>query len=173
MKKSVFRQGIALLVCSGLVTAFLTAQPAKERLEELPPVFMIGEYEAEYEALTGNYSRSLLDVCGNDMTLAFDLWIGLIEEMDAYSKTAGFELNGIKAWFHVFFEKDGTISKIGFHLKPTSRNVDTQALVGFLAQFIAQYKFPYSSLVNYSNYTSVSFPTMYNRPFPGDNHGGE
>lgn len=156
----------------GLSFVSLLAQPAKERLKELPPVFVIGDYEPEYEAMMGNYPKSLLDVCGNDMPLAFDLWIGFIEEMEAYSKQAGFELNGVKAWFHVFFEKDGTIAQIGFHLKPTSRNIDTDAFIGFLNQFIAQYKFPYTALESYSNYTSVSFPSVYNRPVSDGNNGG-
>lgn len=159
-------------MCWGLTAVSLFAQPVKERVQEIPPVFVIGEFEQEYETMTADYSRSLLDVCGNDMSLAFDLWIGLVEEMEAYSKQVGFEMNGVKAWFHVFFEKDGTISRIGFYLKPTSRNVDTALLVDFLAQFIAQYKFPFTSLEKYSNYTSVSFPTIYNRPVPGDHTGG-
>ncbi|MBK6619745.1 MAG: hypothetical protein IPH04_20530 [Saprospirales bacterium] len=172
MEKSHIRFASTLLLCWGLAVGSLFAQPSKGRLQEIPPVFVIGEFEQEYEALMGNYSKSLLDVCGNDMSLAFDLWIGLIEEMEAYSKQTGFELNGIKAWFHVFFEKDGTISRIGFYLKPTSRNVDTASLVSFLAEFVAQYKFPFTSLETYSNYTSVSFPTIYNRPLPGDHNGG-
>jgi len=173
MKKSVIRQTSALLVCWVLATAFLFAQPAKERLQEIPPVFVIGEFEQEYETLVGDYSLSLLDACGGDMNQAFELWIGLVEEMEAYSKQANFELNGIQAWFHVFFEKDGSISRIGFHLKPTSRNVDTHVLIEFLAQFIAQYKFPYTARDHYSNYTSVSFPSMYNRPMAGDHTGGK
>lgn len=167
MKTSSMRFGAALLLCWGLSLVSLTAQPSKERLKEVPPVFVIGEYEQEYETLLGDYSKTLLDVCGSDMALAFDLWIGLVEEMEAYGKQTGFDLNGIKAWFHVFFEKDGTIARIGFHLKPTSRNVENEALSGFLTQFIAQYKFPFTALEKYTNYTSVSFPVIYARPGSG------
>ena len=172
MKSSTIRFGGAILLFWSLGFVSLLAQPAKERLKEIPPVFVIGEYEQEYEVLMGDYSRSLLDVCGNDMPLAYDLWIGLIEEMEAYSKQSDFDLNGVKAWFHLFFEKDGTIGRIGFHLKPTSRNVDTDAFVAFLNQFIAQYQFPFTALEKYSNYTSVSFPSIYNRPVSDEKNGG-
>jgi hypothetical protein len=167
MKTSSIRIGVALLLCWGLGIAAGVAQPAKERLKEIPPVFVIGEYEQEYEDLLNQYARSLLDVCGNDMAQAFDLWIGLIGEMEAYAQQTGFELNGIKAWFHVFFEKDGTIHRIGYHLKPTSRNVDADALTGFLNQFIAQYQLPFTALERYANYTSVSFPSIYSRSDSG------
>ncbi|MBK7407698.1 MAG: hypothetical protein IPJ40_06205 [Saprospirales bacterium] len=172
MKTSTIRIGGAILLCWALTAVSLLAQSGKERLKEIPPVFVIGDYEPEYEALTGNYSKSLLDVCGSDMTQAFDLWIGFVEEIEAYSKQSGFELNGVKAWIHVFFNEDGTITHIGFHLKPTSRNVDTDALASFLSQFIGQYQLPFTAREKYSNYTSVSFPSMYNRPVSGDNNGG-
>lgn len=168
MKTNIFRFATALLACMGACVFSLMAQPSKERLKEIPPVFIIGEYEQEYENLLGDYSRTLLDICGNDMSQAFDLWIGMVGEMEAYAKLSGFELTGIKAWFHVFFEKDGSIHKIGYHLKPTSRNVDTEELSLFLTQFISQYKFPFTALDKYSNYTSVSFPSAY----PGSRSGG-
>ena len=172
MKSSTIRIGAAILLCWSLTAVSLFAQQGKERLKEIPSVFVIGDYEPEYEALMGNYSKSLLDVCGNDMTQAFDLWIGFVEEIEAYSKQSGFELNGVKTWIHVFFSEDGTITHIGFYLKPTSRNVDTDALVSFLNQFIGQYQLPFTAMDKYSNYTSVSFPSMYNRPVSGDNNGG-
>ena len=125
MEKSHIRFASTLLLCWGLAVGSLFAQPSKGRLQEIPPVFVIGEFEQEYEALMGNYSKSLLDVCGNDMSLAFDLWIGLIEEMEAYSKQTGFELNGIKAWFHVFFEKDGARAIIVARVVPIVRTFIT------------------------------------------------
>jgi len=173
MQVSTIRFVGAILLCWSLTFVSLMAQPVNERSQELPRVFVIGEFEKEYEALMSDYSSSLLDECGHDMTQAFDLWVGFVEEMEAYSQQSGFELSGVKAWFHVFFKKDGTIPRIGFHLKPTSRNVDTEAMVDFLSQFIDQYRFPFSSLHDYSNYTSVSFPTMYNRPYPGNDSGGK
>lgn len=151
-------------VAAALMFASFVSAAAQPRLKEVPPVFIIGENEQEYEALLGAYKKSLLDVCGSDMTYAFDLWMGLIEEMEAYSQQVGFDLNGAKAWFHVFFEKDGTISNIGFHLKPTSRNIDNDELSAFLTSFISQYKFPFTSLEKFASYTSVSFPSRYNRP---------
>ena len=145
---------------------------AQPRLKEIPPVFIIGEHEQEYEALMDSYKKSLLDVCGNDMAHAFDLWMGLVEEMEAYSQQTGFDLNGVKAWFHVFFEKDGTIARIGFHLKPASKNVDVDELTAFLSGFITQYKFPFTALERYASYTSVGFPSIYNRPLKESKKGG-
>lgn len=167
MKTSSIRFALALLIGMSAGLFSLKAQPAREKLKEIPPVFVIGEYEQEYENLLADYPNTLLDACGNDMLQAFDLWIGLVEEMEAYAKLNSFDLTGIKAWFHVFFEKDGTISRIGFHLKPTSRNVDTLELTAFLSEFIAQYKFPFTSLNKFANYTSVSFPAAYANPQSG------
>ncbi|MFZ2901023.1 MAG: hypothetical protein WA004_20495 [Saprospiraceae bacterium] len=167
MKTNSIRITSALLLCMGAGMFTLMAQPSKGRPQEIPSVFVIGEYEQEYETLLNDYPRTLLDVCGNDMSQAFDLWIGLVEEMEAYAKLSSFDLTGVKAWFHVFFEKDGTITSIGFHLKPTSRNVDTLELTAFLAEFIAQYKFPFTSMEKFANYTSVSFPSVYAKPQTG------
>ncbi|MBK8491131.1 MAG: hypothetical protein IPL49_09640 [Saprospirales bacterium] len=172
MKTSTIRIGGAILLCWALTAVSLLAQSGKERLKEIPPVFVIGDYEPEYEALTGNYSKSLLDVCGSDMTQAFDLWIGFVEEIEAYSKQSGFELNGVKAWIHVFFNEDGTITHIGFHLKPTSRNVDTDALASFLSQFIGQYQLPFTARGEIFQLYQCKLSEHVQPACFGDNNGG-
>lgn len=157
----------SLTILFALSTAVLFAQTDKKREDPMPKVFVIGEFETQYEALVQNYEHSLLDVCGADLKRAYDLWSSLTREMEAYSTQAGFDLNGVKAWFHVFFQPNGKIDYIGFYLKPNSKNVDTTAMQEFLTAFAGQYQFPLTSPHAYYNYTSVHFPTAYNL-YPSD-----
>lgn len=129
--------------------------------EKLPQVFQIGAHETAYEKAMDNYNKSLLDVCNSDMGRAFELWMTMSLEMESYASQMNFDLNGVRAWFHVLFSADGKINHLAFHLKPDSKNVDTEALTGFLSGFCRYYKLPISGTAPFSHYTSVVFPTMY------------
>lgn len=126
----------------------------------LPTVFILGEFNVQYEEKMPGYS-TLLEASGGDMEAAFGKLTSMMSEMEAYADLSGFDLKGINAWMHFFWRKDGTIEHIGFHLKPNSRNVDTDELKNFLAEFANNYRFPLAASVNFAHYSSFSFPMAH------------
>jgi hypothetical protein len=141
-------------------------QPAQE---ELPPVFVLGEFDKQYEAIMSDYA-SLLTACDEDMKIAFDKLVSMMKEMEAYAKLTGYNLDGIKLWVHIFWRKDGSIEHLGFHLKPNSRNVEPVELKNFLVGFMTQYKFPLTAPKKFSHYTTFSFPVITSTPTNSGNN---
>jgi hypothetical protein len=136
-----------------------------------PKVFMIGEYERQFEALMQEHSMLLLTACNNDMNFAFEKWQGMLGAMETHSEKVNFDLKGVKLWLNVFWEEDGGIKHIAFHLKPNSRNVDTDKLSLFLISFINNYRFPLVVGEKFSHYGMATFPTFYKKP-PAQNQSG-
>lgn len=126
----------------------------------LPKVFILGEYEKEYEQLNIDYEMLLLTACGEDMDVAFSKWLSMLREMEAYATKINFELKGIKLWMNIFWNEDGSISHIAFHLKRNSRNTNIDELKAFLSSFMNHYKFPLVIDKKYSHYGSAAFPTI-------------
>ena len=125
----------------------------------LPKVFLIGEYEEQYGLLYETYHDILLTVCHDDMNLAFDKWMDMLTEMEAYSDQIDFELRGIKVWLKVFWNATGTIQHISYYLKPNSRNIDIAELSAFLSSFMNHYQLPIKTEVNFTHNGSAAFPT--------------
>jgi hypothetical protein len=125
----------------------------------LPLVFQLGEYDDEYETTLPEYV-TLLDASNGDMKAAYNKLIAMMQEMETYSALVKYDLKGIHTWMHFFWRKDGSIEHIGFHLKPNSRNVDTEGFRRFLENFARQYKLPLYSDTKYSHYSSFSFPII-------------
>lgn len=126
----------------------------------LPVVFQLGEFDKQYEAVIPGY-QPLLDACKGDMRTAYDKLMSMMQEMEAFSYSVGYDLKGINVWMHFFWGENGQIEHIGFYLKPNSRNVDTEGLKQFLAKFARQYKFPLQSNIKFSLYSSFSFPIVH------------
>jgi len=127
----------------------------------LPKVFILGEHESDYEQLMLQYNTSLLTACDNDMQVAFSKLNGMFQEIEAYAEQMHYDIKGVKLWVHIFWDKDGSINHLGYHLRPNSKNVDTSELTTFLESFIEQYRFPLTTDTNYTLYTSTSYPTRY------------
>ena len=125
----------------------------------MPDVFLLGEYASQYEGMMPGYAP-LLDVCGGDMQVAHQKLMSMMKEMEAFARVLDYDLRGVKAWMHFFFDKDGSIRHIGFYLKPGSRNVDRAELETFLRRFSGQYRFPLTSQMPFSHYSSFSFPVL-------------
>lgn len=143
---------------SALFSQSKTSQISKA-VPVLPTVFTLGEFEKQYEEIIPGY-RPLLDACKGNMKLAFDNVMEMIQEMEEFSKTKGYNLDGINIWMHFFWSGKGEIEHIGFYLKPNSRNVDTEELKKFLTKFSRHYRLPLESNIPYSLYSSFSFPLV-------------
>jgi hypothetical protein len=124
-----------------------------------PKVFILGEHEKAYEQLNLEYSVMLLTACKGNMETAYQKWLSMLNEMEAYATSINYDIKGVKVWLNVFWNVDGTIKHIAYHLKQNSRNIDTAEFTAFLSSFINHYKFPLVSDQKYSHYGSASFPT--------------
>ena len=129
-------------------------------VDTLPPVFLIGEHEFEYEAKVKDCDKLLLEVCQDSMQLAYKHWLLMLHDMENYADTEAFDIKGIKIWLNVFWDQDGTINKIVYYPKPNSRNADFTELTAFLEKFILQYQFPLDYKSCFSHYGSATFPTF-------------
>ena len=129
----------------------------------LPKVFILGQYEKAYEKLYDTHSKVLLEVCNDDMDEAFDKWLSMLKDMEDYSNSINYDIRGIKVWLNVFWDKNGDIEHIAFHLKVNSRNIDTIELAAFFSSFMNHYKLPIASDSKFSHYGSASFPTFARR----------
>lgn len=153
------------------ITVNISAQSSKDPqlnlIQDIPTVFMLGEYDKSYEAMMAGQG-TLLDACDNDMNLAYGKLMGMMKEMEAYANLVDFDLKGINAWMHFFWQANGSIDHIGFFLKPNSRNVNTDLVQNFLEGFAKQYKLPLKSGKKFSHYSSFSFPIVRHES-PADN----
>jgi len=124
----------------------------------LPPVFLIGEYENQYNELIDDYETLLFTVCDFDMDVAFSKWQSMLKEMSSFAATNDVDLDGVKIWLNVFLQKNGEISHLAYYLKPMSKNIDDLELRAFFKEFIKSYRFPLLAKSNYSHYGTASFP---------------
>ena len=124
-----------------------------------PKVFILGEHEKAYEQLNLEYSVMLLTACEGNMDAAYQKWLSMLNEMEAYATLINYDIKGVKVWLNVFWNVDGSIKHIAYHLKQNSRNIDTAEFTAFLSSFINHYKFPLVTKQKYSHYGSAAFPT--------------
>jgi len=126
--------------------------------QKLPKVFLLGEHEKGFDELTKEHTDMLLTVCNDNMTEAFAKWQDMLIGMESHANEVGYDLNGSKMWFNIFWSSDGRINHIAYYLKPNSRNLDQDKLKLFLISFMNQYNLPISYNKNFSHYGSASFP---------------
>jgi hypothetical protein len=142
-----------------LLTIFTFSQLSLFSQDSTPSVFILGENESEYLELNTAYSQSLLEACNNDIQKAFDLWLGMMSEMDAYAEKIDYDIRGVKVMFHVFWNPDGSVAKLGYLLRPDSKLLPKEELNAFFSSFIKRYKLPLTSSKKFMHYTGATFPT--------------
>ncbi|MCB0552609.1 MAG: hypothetical protein KDD02_03580 [Phaeodactylibacter sp.] len=143
---------LTLILGTTLFVSSLMAQ------DDVQTIFVLGENEKAYEMLNQSYSQTLLEVSDFDTQKAFDAWMDMMKQMEEYAKKLRFDIKGVKLWLHVFWNEDGTISHIGYLMRPDSRNIDNLELAAFLKTFMGRYKLPLSSSRKFSHYTGANFP---------------
>lgn len=131
-----------------------------DTIPSIPRVFVLGQYDAPFESMKGDYDATLASACKNDVELAYYSWVHLLKHMESFSGRTGYDLNGVKVWLYVFWAKDGTIDYVAYYPKPNSRNIKGEELTVFLNEFLKSYTFPIKNDKNFSNYSSASFPVM-------------
>ncbi|MEZ4906327.1 MAG: hypothetical protein R2771_01485 [Saprospiraceae bacterium] len=98
-------------------------------------VFLIGDNDEKYSQYLNDYPVSLLTVSNDSMELAYLNWMYLLKDIEDFAKKADFDLNGIKIWLNVFWNKNGKIDFMSYYPKPNSRNMDLTNSLLFLKNF--------------------------------------
>lgn len=130
---------------------------ALEVIDSLPKVFLIGQFSEQYEQLNST-TVSLLEVCNNDVYLAYDKWLHTMSELESVSDQLGFSLKGIQLWCSINWNADGSIGHFAYYPKPGSRAVDKVVFGQVLETLISNYRLPIAATVPFYNYGSVAFP---------------
>ena len=152
---------IAFALVAFAASAASAAAPGPQpKAKALPKVFLLGEYEAGYESLVEGYTASLLSACDCTMKSAFAKWLGMLHELDLYAARENVDIRGVKVWLHVFWNADGTVDHIAYHLRPNSRDIDPEVMTGLLEGFAKQYTFPLAASTGYAHYSTGSFPVF-------------
>ncbi len=132
--------------------------------DSLPRVFLLGEKDRDFERVKTSYRTTLLEACQGDMETAYYTWMHMMKHFESYAKQQGYELEGLKMWLYVFWNKDGSIAHIGYFLKPNSRNLrdeELPKLTQIFEGFSKTYRFPPLKVdKGFSNYTHASFPIL-------------
>lgn len=127
----------------------------------IPRVFVLGQYDGSpFERLKGDYEASLVTACKNDMETAYYCWMHVLKHMESYAAKTNFDINGIKLWLYIFWEKDGTIGYMAYYPKPNSKNFKAEDMTAFLNDFCKNYTFPLKYEKAFSNYSTASFPVI-------------
>lgn len=125
----------------------------------LPKVFMIGEFQEQYDQITGNHDDLLSAVCSNSLDVAYESWSDLLNKLEQHAISKGYDIKGIKLWINVFWTPDGRIEYIAFYPKPISKNTNYDEFAKILNSFIPTYTSSMKHSKSYSHYGSASFPT--------------
>ena len=140
------------------------AQP--NRYDSLPRVFELNNFdEIAFEKIKSDYETTLLSASKNDVETAYYCWMHLLKHLESFSQKRNIDLNGVKLWLYIFWQKDGTIEHVGYFLKPHSKNIETEVVKALLSNFCDEYKFPLKGEKNFSNYNSANFPVNIEKNF--------
>ncbi len=156
MNKRIFF--LPILMFAYLLT-IAQAGASEEKSADVPPVALIGEYETAFAALALENPGILLSVCGNDMDIAYEKWTDMLVAMEDYAESINFDINGLKTYFYIFWNADGSFRHLAFYPKPNSRNIPNEDILAFLTSFTEEYHMTIMAKEGYSHYGSASFPT--------------
>lgn len=157
MLKQIFT--LALTACAVAAFALSPVGP-QPKSKALPTVFVLGEYESSYDELVQTYPQSLLEACACSKEDAFAKWVGMLNELDIYARKQSIDIRGVKLWLHVFYNADGSVKHIAYHLRPNSRQVETEMLAPLLEGFARQYSFPVTGAQGFAHYSTGAFPVF-------------
>ncbi len=145
-----------IIACIGVTSA-----TSSFKTDSLPTVFALGQYDGPpFEKLKSEHETQLLTICRNQMEMAYYLWVHVLKHIETESVKTGFDLNGVKLWLYIFWNKDGSIRNIAFFPKPNSKNFKTEDMTTFFTGFCKNYKFPMGADMPFSHYSTANFPVM-------------
>lgn len=149
-----------LITC---VISDLQGQIAESKTNTIPKIFQLGEDEKIYDELVKGYPLSLLEASNNDVKVAFNKWIKVLEDMEGFAQKIRYDIKGVKLRLHVFWNENGLIDHLGYLLREDSKNVNDAELKAFLKTFVNRSKMDIESVRKYSFYTTATFPVYAER----------
>ncbi len=155
-----FTTTLVALLLSFCVSAVFASPGPQPKNKALPTVFVLGDFESSYDDLVQSYEQSLLTACDCTMKNAFAKWLGMLHELDLYARKQSIDIRGVKVWLHVFFNPDGSIDHIAYHLRPNSRDIEAEQMTYLLDGFAKQYSFPLTASEGYAHYSTGAFPVF-------------
>jgi hypothetical protein len=151
-----------IIISLSLLLDLAVAQSANPNVT-IPSVFLIGEYEDQYLALSKSHPALFMSVYNNDIDKAFRGYSNFLMDVEDYAAELGFDIRGVKLWLNIYFNADGTIEHLAFYPKPNSKNVPVEQLNAFFKNFVEQYRFPVKAEKAYQHSASAGFPTFFHR----------
>lgn len=133
---------------------------AQTETDTLPSVFMIGEYEQQYNAMLSVQPDLLMSVCEGDMEKAYNNWLNFLVGMEQFAIEQEVDINGIKIWINVFWNEDGSLKHIAFYPKPNSKNMEYEYVKVLFTQYSEQYTSELRNEKIFCHYGSASFPSF-------------
>jgi hypothetical protein len=124
-----------------------------------PKVFLVGENDENYAEVTKNYEESLLSVSNDSMDVAYLNWMWLMKDIEDYAKKTNYDVNGLKIWLNVFWNKSGKIEVISYYPKPNCKNIEFEKFSLFIIDFMKNYKPRLHAKLNFAHYGSAKFPS--------------
>lgn len=132
----------------------------------VPNVFLIGEHEDQYLALSQQYPATFMSVYHDDIDQAYRSWTNILMDIEDYSNDISFDIKGVKLWINLYFNQDGTIAHLAFFPKPNSRNVPVEHLTAFFKNFVRDYQLQVKAEKGFQHSASAGFPTFFHREIP-------
>jgi len=87
----------------------------------------------------------------------------MLMDIEDYAADINFDIKGVKLWFNLYFNADGTIKHLAFFPKPNSRNIPDEELTAFFQQFVDQYQLQVKAEKPFQHSASAGFPTFFHR----------
>lgn len=136
---------ISYIICSLLFSSLNSfgsiLLEIKSDSSNLPLVFVIDEdNEQLIDRLYDDYDVSLLTICGNNLEITGSKVVDFISEIENFATKMNFNINGVKFYYNVYFDKNGTINHFAFMLRPESKNININSLISFFNTFIPNYR---------------------------------
>ena len=137
-----------------------------ENTSMLPKVFVIGDFQDEYESLFNVYPDILITACLSDIDTAQSAWFSYMKAMEDYSKEIEFDLGGTAFWVNVFWNPQGEVEHIAYHLQAHSRFIKDDLMLAFLRSFARVSDIGVTSDKPFNHFGSSSFPLYFQRQNP-------
>lgn len=150
---------VSLPILAFAFSSLVTSQAPSVQIQHLPSVALIGEHESAFATLAVENPGILLGVCGNDMDIAYEKWTDMLVAMEDFAEATEFDINGLKTYFYIFWNADGSFRHLAFYPKANSRNIPNEDIQAFLTAFVSEYRMTIKATEGYSHYGSASFPT--------------
>ncbi|HUR31633.1 MAG TPA: hypothetical protein VMZ69_09380 [Saprospiraceae bacterium] len=155
-----------LLIITLIILQDIAFAQSVSNTGSVPQVFLIGQYEDQYMNLSKQHPAIFISVYNNDIDRAFRGWSEMLMDMEDYATSLNFDIRGVKLWFNIYFNADGSIQHLAFYPKPNSRNVPVEHLTAFFKNFVAQYHLPVKAEKAFQHSASAGFPTFFHRNSP-------